>query len=413
MQTSEHQSTLKVFLQRLQKARDYIRRKVALFFYDRLRLPSQHQTLSTPRKQIVFVRWDAKLGDTIVTSWLFREIKKYDPTLQLVVIAPESLKSMFINDMGADRVIVAPKRITFADIRHIVNAVGPAQYVVHMAEHLKPKDVYLLSKLDSNFVVGLDDDVKSINIKAGALTQGQHFADKVAVLMQHMGVKDFDQSYIVPFDAAAQARTEAWWPTRPVIAFNPLGRGHARQFSLKTAVAVVEHILKETQADVLILIDPVQRAFAESIKRSINQSAIQSANHSVDHLANQSAIYSIDKPINQSIDKTNRILLPPTDRLSHTLGDLFASVRCCQAMVSVDTATIHIATGLGKPVFGFYNPQQHDKDFNFVNWGPHNKKSISQFSKKIQPQTINSIDIDEFKNLFTQFVKDYDLNPKP
>ncbi len=378
MQTPEHHATLKVFLQRLQKARDHIRRKVALFFYDRLRLPSLLQTFSTPRKQIVFVRWDAKLGDTIVTSWLFREIKKYDPTLQLVVIAPESFKSMFINDMGADRVIVAPKRMTFADIRHIANAVGPTQYVVHMAEHLKPKDVYLLSKLDSNYVVGLDDDVKSINIKAGALTQGQHFADKVAVLMQHMGVKDFDQSYIVPFDAAAQARTDAWWPTRPVIAFNPLGRGHARQLSLKTAIAVVEYILKSTQADVLILIDPVQRAFAESIKRSIN-----------------------------------RILLPPTDRLSHTLGDLFASVRCCQAMVSVDTATIHIATGLGKPVFGFYNPQQHDKDFNFVNWSPNCKHSVSQLAKRVDPQVVDAIDMNEFKVLFTQFVKDYDLNPKP
>jgi hypothetical protein len=73
MQHSEHHSTIKIFLQSLQKARDHIRRKVSLFFFDRNRQPT-----ATVRKKIVFVRWDAKLGDTIVTSWLFREIRKND-----------------------------------------------------------------------------------------------------------------------------------------------------------------------------------------------------------------------------------------------------------------------------------------------------------------------------------------------
>ena len=376
MQQPEHHATIKVFLQSLQKARDYIRRKVSLFFYDRIRQPT-----ATVRKQIVFVRWDAKLGDTIVTSWLFREIRKHDPSLQLVVIAPESFKSMFLNDMGADRVIVSPKRVKFADIRRIAKAVGPAEYVMHMAEHLKPKDVYLLSKLDSNYVVGLDDEVKGINIKAGARTQNQHFADKVAVLMNHMGINDFDQSYIVPFDSIAQARTDAWWPDRPVIAFNPIGRGHARQFSLKTATAVLEHILNATKADVLILIDPARRAFAESIKQQVSQS--------------------------------HRVMLAPADKSAHTLGDLFSCVRRSQAMVSVDTATVHIATGLGKPVFGFYNPQQNDQDFSFVNWSPHCEHSVSQLAKRVNPQVVDAIDINEFRVLFTQFAKDYGLNPTP
>lgn len=376
MQHPAHHATIKVFLQSLQKARDYIRRKVSLFFYDRIRQPT-----ATVRKQIVFVRWDAKLGDTIVTSWLFREIRKHDPSLQLVVIAPESFKSMFLNDMGADRVIVSPKRVKFADIRRIAKAVGPAEYVMHMAEHLKPKDVYLLSKLDSNYVVGLDDEVKGINIKAGARTQNQHFADKVAVLMNHMGINDFDQSYIVPFDSVAQARTDAWWPDRPVIAFNPIGRGHARQFSLKTATAVLEHILNATKADVLILIDPARRAFAESIKQQVSQS--------------------------------HRVMLAPADKSAHTLGDLFSCVRRSQAMVSVDTATVHIATGLGKPVFGFYNPQQNDQDFSFVNWSPHCEHSVSQLAKRVNPQVVEAIDINEFRVLFTQFAKDYGLNPTP
>lgn len=365
----------KIFLHRLQKYRDGIRRAIALFFFDRERQVVLSQPDLTPRKQIVLVRWDAKLGDTIVTSWLFREIRKHDPSLQLVVIAPESFKSMFLNDMGADRVVLAPKRPTFADIRRIAKEVGPAQYAMHMAEHLKPTDIYLLAKLDSRYVIGLDDEVKTINIKAGALTQGQHFADKVAVLMQHLGVNHFDQSYIVPFDAQAEARTDAWWPKRPVIIFNPIGRGHARQLSLAKAVAVVEYIVKITSADVLVLTDPSQRRFAQALKQQISQK--------------------------------ERVFLTLPDPSVQTVGDLFANIRRCQAMVSVDTATVHIATGLNKPVFAFYNPKQNDHDFNFVSWSPRSARSVSQLAKRVTPQVIDAIDLKEFEHSFSKFIEEF------
>lgn len=360
----------KVFLQALQKLRDDIRRRVTLFFYDRPRQP-----ISQPRNKIVFVRWDAKLGDTIVKSWVLREIKKYRPDLQIIVIAPQSFMAMYLNDLGADEVVVSPKKISFADVRRIAQAVGPVQYVVHLSEHLKPKDIYLLSKIDSKYVMGLDDEVECINIKIGALTRGKHFADKVGMLMQHMGISAYDQSYVVPFEQAAQARTDAWWPKGPVIAFNPLGRGNARQLSLLTAQLIIEHMLKVTRADILILIDPSQRLFAQTLKSKASQS--------------------------------HRLLLPPDNPNAQTFNDLFACVRRSQAMVSADTATVHIASGLGKPVFAFYNPKQNELDFSFSNWSPNSPLAVCQLARRSQPQTINAIDLGEFEVLFAGFLNDY------
>jgi ADP-heptose:LPS heptosyltransferase len=195
------------------------------------------------------------------------------------------------------------------------------------------------------------------------------------VLMQHLGVNHFDQSYIVPFDAEAEARTDAWWPKRPVIIFNPIGRGHARQLSLAKAVAVVENILKITSADVLVLTDPSQRTFAQALKQQISQN--------------------------------ERVFLTLPDPSVQTVGDLFANIRRCQAMVSVDTATVHIATGLNKPVYAFYNPQQNDQDFSFVNWSPRSACSATQLAKRLDPQVVDAIDLKEFQHSFSKFVEEF------
>jgi ADP-heptose:LPS heptosyltransferase len=99
--------------------------------------------------------------------------------------------------------------------------------------------------------------------------------------------------------------------------------------------------------------------------------------------------------------------LSPDYPSSQGLGDLFASIRRCQAMVSVDTATVHIATGLKKPLFSFYNPQQNSQDFNFENWSPRSDYSISQLAKRVDPQVIDAINLNDFESLFSQFIHDF------
>lgn len=362
----------KSFVQWLQKLRDRVRRRVALMCFDVSAARSSRQPQQAPSNQIVFIRWDAKLGDTIVTSWLFREIKKYRPQMRSVVVAPKAFESIFVRDYGVDQFIESPKKIKFADVRRIAHQIGHAQYVLHLSQPLKPKDIYLLSLLKSRFVVGLDDPVGLINIKAGALTAGQHFNDKVAVMMEHMGVNQYDQSYMVPQDNQVRDRILAWWPKTPVIAFNPLGRGTARRLSPAVAIDVLNQILRATSAHVLILVEPNEVLYAFELK---------------------SGAWAPE-----------RVCLVQQDVLNNAMSALFEMVRLSSAMVSIDTATIHIACGLDKPVFGFYNPKQDACDLNYESWSPKGASFVAQFAQLTQPQSIDAIDVKEFAQLFDQFL---------
>lgn len=50
---------------------------------------------------------------------------------------------------------------------------------------------------------------------------------------------------------------------------------------------------------------------------------------------------------------------------SRSILDVIAQIEMADALISVDTATVHIATGLGKPLLGFYNPDVE----NYADWG--------------------------------------------
>ena len=48
-------------------------------------------------KKILFLRYDGKIGDYIVTSWIYREIKKQRPDIQVDIVGISKNESLFLN----------------------------------------------------------------------------------------------------------------------------------------------------------------------------------------------------------------------------------------------------------------------------------------------------------------------------
>ena len=49
-------------------------------------------------KKILFLRYDGKIGDYIVTSWIYREIKRQRPDVQIDVVGISKNESLFSNN---------------------------------------------------------------------------------------------------------------------------------------------------------------------------------------------------------------------------------------------------------------------------------------------------------------------------
>lgn len=349
----------------LQHARDRIRRAVGIIMFDRARVVSQDD-----EGPIVMVRWDAKLGDAIVSSWVPREIRRAQPRREVWVVTTSEMALLFRDHFEVDRVIEVPKRPSYSELKRLANALGQVGYLIHLGKQLKMKDIYFLSQVDTSHVAGLDDGLACIDIKLGEASAGMHFADKFTLLLSRMGIVRPDTRYIVPEDRVWEGRVAEWWPAeQTVIAFNPYGSGSSRRLLPDRIFPMLESMLAACPHQLCLLFPPGMEKEASSLKSRVSESA--------------------------------RILLPPD---SPSLGGLFTQLRHCQGLVSVDTATIHIAAGLALPILGLYNPDLGRCSENFNEWHPNRPDAVVLFSKNQMYQDINSLDLAEFELTFKRWV---------
>ncbi|MDW4563634.1 MULTISPECIES: glycosyltransferase family 9 protein [Aeromonas] len=350
----------------LQHARDRIRRAVGIIMFDRARVVSQNDD-----GPIVMIRWDAKLGDAIVSSWVPREIHRAQPGREIWVVTTSEMAPLFRDHFEVDRVIEVPKRSGYGELKRLANALGHVGYLVHFGKHLKMKDIYFLSQVDASHVAGLDDSLFCIDIKLGQETAGIHFSTKFEVLLKHMGIIAPDTSYIVPSVNEVEKEVGAWWSTHNTICFNPYGSGVARSFSIDKAVELVDTMLRSSKFNICLLYPPDNEKEILLIKSKVCEPT--------------RVIFYQESP---------------------SLPALFAQVRNCIGMVSVDTATVHIATGLNKPVLGIYNANFGMEEN--VEWHPNNHRSSVIYAKaRASQQSVNFIDMADFKVAFDKWVSDF------
>lgn len=344
----------------LQLQRDILRRKLGQLLFDRKRpVPLRER-----KGKIVLLRWDAKLGDAIVSSWVAREIKRASPEREVWIVTTAAMAPLFRDHFGMDRVIEVPKRPGYGQLKRLAHSLGEVECLVHFGKMLKMKDIYFISQVRADWVAGMDDALQAVNLKLGKASSGMHFSDKFALLLQRLGVTNPDQQYIVPTMSPPDALA-SWWPAEPVICFNPYGSGSSRRLRPELISQMLEQILAAGSCAICLLYPPGMEEEVAGIRAGLS--------------------------------RPERLLLSPD---APSLAGLFAQLRRCQGLISVDTATVHIAAGLHKPILGLYNPDIGGGNENFLEWHPNSPSATVLFSTNTREQDINSLDLAEFERTF-------------
>lgn len=347
----------------LQLARDIWRRKLGLLLFDR---QCPQFKLNGTLKRVVLVRWDAKWGDSIVSSFIFREWRRAYPDIKIDVITTPNMSTLFKEYFGVDDVYEIKKRPSYSELKSLALEIGEADLLVHLSKALKMKDLYFMSKVKAGSIAGLDDSVSLIGLKLGKLTEGKHFSDKFRILLEQTGVDVQDSSYIVPDDRVSQNGVDDFLSLidRPVLSFNPYGSGKSRQLRKEKIKEVIEKVIERRKdVSVVILTAPDKK----------------------DEVADICEYYS-------------QVFYYPE---SNSIYDSISIMRRADWVISVDTATVHIATGLNKPLLAIYNPDRS----NLVEWGPDSSQAISILAAEVAPPDINGIDWNNFPENLDKLLK--------
>ncbi len=326
-------------------------------------------------RPILFIRWDAKLGDSIVSSWVARELKRCCPEREVWAVTSPSMKDIYQHDYLFDRVLTIQKRPSYHELKALCEEIGSVDYVVHFGKRLKMKDLFFLNRVKSAHIIGLDDRVKLVSIKLGAASEKLHFVEKFKLALDKIGVNSPDTSYIIPQSVTTISKLKhklknQWAEDEVVLCFNPFGSGNSRKMSANLSASLINEMLDKSDANIILLCADEMKGEAQKITRMVSD--VQ-------------RVYLHDE--------------------KSSLDTLVSLMELSSGVISVDTATVHIASGLNKPLLAIYN----NNPDNYSEWHPNSPMASVIFSSETFIEDINLLSTEYFGREFGSWYRKFFL----
>ena len=160
-----------------------LRLKVGKLMLDKSSRSNNPQSLEHP-KSFLFLRQDGKIGDYIVSSFVFREIKKFNPLIKIGVICTKQNAYLFQRNHNIDEIYLVKKR-NILDYIKTALFIRKERYdvVIDPTLVLRNRDLLLLRILNARSYIGYrkaDYNIFNINI-----TKDGHFSEIYKEALAH------------------------------------------------------------------------------------------------------------------------------------------------------------------------------------------------------------------------------------
>ncbi|OOF67896.1 glycosyltransferase family 9 protein [Rodentibacter caecimuris] len=287
-------------------------------------------------KKILFLRQDGKIGDYIVSSFVFREIKKYKPEIHIGVVCTKKDAYLFQQNPYIDHLYFVKKRSIFDYIRQGLH-LQKEQYdvVIDPTISLKNRDLLLLRLIRARNYIGYKKpnyQIFNFNIDGN-----YHFSEIYRLALVKIGIICQDTSYDIPTIQESQIKVRkllSSYNIKSYISLNFFGAGNARKFTDNNIISWLTYLRKKTNLPIILLTYP-----------------------------------SVTEKLLWMIKDFDNIFLL---KESTTIFDTIEIIRQSDLVISPDTSIVHIASGLNKPMIALYS---HGED-NFVHWNPNSRNIV-------------------------------------
>ncbi|MDE8034811.1 glycosyltransferase family 9 protein [Actinobacillus equuli subsp. equuli] len=312
-------------------------------------------TLEATPKKILFLRQDGKIGDYIVSSFVFREIKKQAPETQIGVVCSRNNAYLFEHSPYIDQLyFVRTKNI--GDYLACGKQLAKEQYdvVIDPTVTLRNRDLLFLRTINAKTYIGYDkSDYKLFTLNVQ--NEQQHFAEIYKQALELAGFTNIDIQYDIPRDEKSVKAVQDYLSENQLehfITLNLFGAGSARRFSDEKIMELLAYLRRVSIKPILLLTFP-------EVTPKLKQIAAQLEN-----------VFVYEN--------------------TQTVFDTIELIYHSDILISPDTSTVHIASGLSKKIIGFYSSDEQ----NFIHWHPNNKAETYVLHFK---QSVNDLDFNQIK----------------
>lgn len=318
-------------------------------------------------KHIVILKIDGKLGDTQVLTHFYHNLQQLPNKPLITVVCPENLVSIYSKVIGIDQVIKASRKPRAQEIKSICTRIkaastgaglnGEIDLVLSTEPIYRPRDFIFNYELKPKFLVGCAKAVKALSYLLYDIDNDERAMSRVFddfMRLGNMNPSPIKYEPLYQEEALAKAQeylgidkveasagaddSEASLSCSKLVGINPVGASKSRHLSPQVTAKLMQMVLERgSESKVLLLAPRFMTEYVQAVLSRLPKSSLELMG--------------------------KRLFLLPEDS---SVGELGAYVACLDAMITVDTATVHLGCASNVPQLCIY----HNRTSDSKRWAP-------------------------------------------
>ena len=331
-------------------------------------------------KSVLFLRYDGKIGDMIVNSLMFREIKKVYPDIRIGVIARGAAIDIIKDNPNVDKIYEYYK--DRKKIKDLALKIKEEKYdlLIDFSEMLRVNQMMLINLCRARINIGLDRkdwELFDLSIESGKdFKWTEHITKRYLAYLIKLGLKkeNIDVSYDIYLKD--EKKYEVFFneiKESKKLILNPYGASKHKSFSIETLENIITYLKDKDIAIILTY-------FGDKYKE-------------LEFLEKKYKYVYIPKKIESILDTA--ILIKKSDYV-----------------ISPDTSIVHIASAFNKKMITVYPPKGGKYGVDHLVWAPKSEYSRVIFCKdkigNYDEIDINTFNMQEMKEEILKLINNSD-----
>ena len=330
-------------------------------------------------KSILFLRYDGKIGDMVVNSLMFREIKKVYPNIKIGVVTRGAAIDIIKDNPNVDKIYEYHK--DRKKIKDLALMIKEEKYdlLIDFSEMLRVNQMMLINLCRARFNMGLDRKewkLFDLSIESGKdFKWTEHITNRYLAYLVRLGLKreNIDISYDIYLKEEKKYKDffNKIKESKKLI-LNPYGASKHKSFSVETLEKIINYLQDKNIAIILVY-------FGDKYKE-------------LEFLEKKYSSVYIPKNIASILDTTFLI-------------------STSNYVISPDTSIVHIASALNKKILTVYPPKGGKYGVDHLVWAPKSEYNKVIFCKDktgtYDEIDINTFNFDEMKEEVLNLINNY------
>lgn len=331
-------------------------------------------------KSILFLRYDGKIGDMIVNSLMFHEIKKVYPDIRIGVIARGAAIDIIKDNPNVDKIYEYYK--DRKKIKDLALKIKEEKYdlLIDFSEMLRVNQMMLINLCGARINIGLDRkdwELFDLSIESGKdFKWTEHITKRYLAYLIKLGLKKENINISYDIYLKDEKKYEVFFneiKESKKLILNPYGASKHKSFSIETLENIITYLKDKDIAIILTY-------FGDKYKE-------------LEFLEKKYKYVYIPKKIESILDTA--ILIKKSDYV-----------------ISPDTSIVHIASAFNKKMITVYPPKGGKYGVDHLVWAPKSEYSRVIFCKdkigNYDEIDINTFNMQEMKEEILKMINNSD-----